>query len=82
MELCLSKCYFLYENNIRLYQNSGPIGLSLGSAIKMLFAKNGMSGNNESLELKNFPKNIQTLCRWQPRTFSRKVTRVEKNGVT
>ena len=28
-ELCLSKCYFLYENNLRLFQNSGPIGLSL-----------------------------------------------------
>ena len=24
-ELCLSKCYFLYENNLRLFQNSGPI---------------------------------------------------------
>ena len=28
-ELCLSKCYFLYENNLRLLKNSGPIGLSL-----------------------------------------------------
>ena len=28
-ELCLSKCYFWYENNLRLFQNSGPIGLSL-----------------------------------------------------
>ena len=28
-ELCLSKCYFLYENILRLFQNSGPIGLSL-----------------------------------------------------
>ena len=28
-ELCLSKCYFLYDNNLRLFQNSGPIGLSL-----------------------------------------------------
>ena len=24
-ELCLYKCYFLYENNLRLFQNSGPI---------------------------------------------------------
>ena len=24
-----SKCCFLYENNLRLFQNSGPIGLSL-----------------------------------------------------
>ena len=29
MELCLSKCYFLCENNLRLFQNSGTIGLSL-----------------------------------------------------
>ena len=28
-ELCLSKCYFLYENNLHLFQNSGPIELSL-----------------------------------------------------
>ena len=28
-ELCLSKCYFLYENILRLFQNSGPIRLSL-----------------------------------------------------
>ena len=29
MELCLSKCYYLYENNLCLFQNSGTIGLSL-----------------------------------------------------
>ena len=29
MELCLSKCYYLYENNLCLFQNSGIIGLSL-----------------------------------------------------
>ena len=28
-ELCLSKCYFLFENNLRLFQNSEPIRLSL-----------------------------------------------------
>ena len=28
-ELCLSKSYFLYENKIRLLENTGPIGLSL-----------------------------------------------------
>lgn len=27
-ELCLSKCYFLFENRLRLLENSGPIGLS------------------------------------------------------
>ena len=28
-ELCLSKCYFLYENILHLFQGSGPIGISL-----------------------------------------------------
>ena len=27
-ELCLSKCYFLWNNQIRILKNSGPIGLS------------------------------------------------------
>ena len=26
---CLSNCYFLYENNLHLFQDSEPIGLSL-----------------------------------------------------
>ena len=28
-ELCLSKCYFLWNNEIRILKNSGPIGLSV-----------------------------------------------------
>ena len=28
-ELCLSKCYFLYGNNLHLFQNSGPIDFHL-----------------------------------------------------
>ena len=27
-ELCLSKCYFLWNNEIRILKNSGSIGLS------------------------------------------------------
>ena len=27
-ELCLSKCYFVWNNEIRILKNSGPIGLS------------------------------------------------------
>ena len=53
-ELCLSKCYCLFEINLHLLRNSGPIGLSLMvSTIRMLFAKNRMSGNNGRLELQN-----------------------------
>ena len=29
LELCLSTCYFLYDNNIYLLENSGSIGLAL-----------------------------------------------------
>ena len=29
IELCLSKCYFLYENSIFTIDDAGPIGLSL-----------------------------------------------------
>ncbi|XP_057316782.1 uncharacterized protein LOC130657802 [Hydractinia symbiolongicarpus] len=29
IELCLSKCYFIWEDKIYLLQNSGPIGLAL-----------------------------------------------------
>ena len=29
LELCLSRCYFLYDNEIHELKNSGPIGLSL-----------------------------------------------------
>ena len=28
-ELCLSKSYFLYENQIRFFENAGPIDISL-----------------------------------------------------
>ena len=29
LQLCLSKCYFLYDNEIHVLENAGPIGLSL-----------------------------------------------------
>ena len=64
--------FFLYENNLRLLQNSGPIGLSLMVvllAIRMLFAENRLYGNNGSLELQNCPKNIQLLCRYSHACF-------------
>ena len=43
-----------------------------------LFAEIRMYGNNESLELKNCPKNIQTLCRWQTRTFFQERSQADK----
>jgi predicted GIY-YIG superfamily endonuclease len=40
IELSLSKCYFLYENKIRILPNSGPIGLSLMVVIAEAFLQN------------------------------------------
>ena len=38
-ELCLSKCYFLWNNEIRTLQSSGPIGLFYGCFIQKLRSK-------------------------------------------
>ncbi|XP_065671747.1 uncharacterized protein LOC136089623 [Hydra vulgaris] len=40
IELSLSICYFLYENNIRVIPNSGPIGLSLMVVMVEAFLQN------------------------------------------
>ncbi|XP_065671904.1 uncharacterized protein LOC136089751 [Hydra vulgaris] len=40
IELSLSICYFLYENNIRVIPNSGPIGLSLMVVMAEAFLQN------------------------------------------
>ena len=41
----------------------------------MLFPENSIKDHNGSLKLQNYRKNIPTLCRWQPHTFSREVLR-------
>ena len=38
-ELCLSKCYFLWNNEIRTFQSSGPIGLFYCCFIQKLRSK-------------------------------------------
>ena len=39
-ELCLSKCYFLWNNEIRISKNSGPIGLSFMVALSESYFQN------------------------------------------
>ena len=38
-ELCLSKCYFLHENNLRLFQKSGSFRLSLTEVLSKFFSQ-------------------------------------------
>ena len=43
IELCLSRCYFLWNDEIHVLENSGPIGLSLmviGTLSKLALSKN------------------------------------------
>ena len=39
-ELCLSKCYFLWSNEIRILKNSGPIELSFMIALSESYFQN------------------------------------------
>ncbi|XP_065665677.1 uncharacterized protein LOC136087099 [Hydra vulgaris] len=52
LKLCLSHCYFLYENDIHELENSGPIGLALMVVVAECFLQYHES-NALSLELNN-----------------------------
>ena len=57
---CLSNCYFLYENNLRLFQDSGPIGLSLLVLLsECYFQKIGCRAIIETLNHKIAPKTFR-----------------------
>ena len=57
MALYLSKCYFLYENNLCLFQNCGPIGLSLMVVLSENYLlKIKCKGFMEALNYKIAPK--------------------------
>ena len=59
-ELCLSKCYFLYENNLYLSQNSGPIGLSLNVVLSECYLqKIELKAITEALNYKIAPKTFR-----------------------
>ena len=60
-EFCLSKCYFLYENNLCLFQKSGPIGLSLMVVLSECFL--------QKIECKAIMEGLN--CKIAPKTFGR-----------
>ncbi|XP_065642555.1 uncharacterized protein LOC136074179 [Hydra vulgaris] len=63
IELSLSICYFLYEDNIRVIPNSGPIGLSLMVVMAEAFLQN--------IERKAL--NIAIVYTSEPKTYNRYV---------
>ena len=60
--LFLSKCYVLYENNIRLFQNSRPIGPSLMVVLsKCYLHKTECKAIMEALNYQIAPKTFRRL---------------------
>ena len=58
-ELCLSKCYFLWNNEIRILKNSGPTGLSsFGCFIRKLRSEFGTQSHCRSIDLKSGAKKV------------------------
>ena len=58
-ELCLCKSYFLYENKIRLLENTGPIGLSLMVVLsESYFTTSGTQSSGRNPYYKNLTENI------------------------
>ena len=59
-ELCLSKYHFLCENNLRLFQNSGPIGLALMVVLSECYLqKIEFKAVTEALNYKIAPKTFR-----------------------
>ena len=77
-ELCLGKCYFLHENNLRLFQNSGPIGLSLTVVLSECYlqkieCKAIMEALNYKIALKTFRRFVDdSHARFQERSHANK----------
>ena len=77
-ELCLSKCYFFYENNLRLFQNSGPIGLSRRVVLlESYLHKIEFKAITEALNYKIAPKTFRRFvndshARFQDRSHAKK----------
>ena len=67
-ELCLSKCYFLWNNEIRIFKDSGPIGLSFMVVLSESYVQNLESkAIAEALTLNIAPKTF----RRKPRPISK-----------
>ena len=77
-ELCLSKCYFFYENNLRLFQNSRPIGLSRRVVLlESYLHKIEFKAITEALNYKIAPKTFRRFvndshARFQDRSHAKK----------
>ena len=77
-ELSLSKCYFLYEKNLRFFQESGPIGLSLMVVLSECYLqKIEFKAITEALNYKIAPKTFRRFvddshARFQNRSHANK----------
>ena len=83
-ELCLSKCYFLHENNLRLFQNSRPIGLSRIVVLSECYLhKIEFKAITEALNYKIAPKTFRRFvndshARFQDRSHAKKFLEILK----
>ena len=71
LELCLSKCYFIWNNEIHMLKDSGPIGLSImvvmaEAFLQVLEAK----AINDALHIQP-PPNPLSFCRYVDDSHSR-----------
>ena len=63
IDLCLSNCYFLWENNIHQLDNSGPIGLALMVVISEAFLQHHEANAlatalNRNINIKSFVRYV------------------------
>jgi hypothetical protein len=66
LNLCLSHCYFLYENEIHELENSGPIGLALMVVIAECFLQYHesnalLSALNNNIQVKSFKRYVDDI---------------------
>ena len=76
-KICLSNCYFLYENNLRFFQNSGPIAHSLmvvlpGSSLQKIDRKVILEAFNYKIAAKTFRRVDEIHARFQERSHADK----------
>ena len=65
-ELCLSKCYFLWNTEIRILKNSGPIGLSFIVVLSESYVQNlEHKAITEALTLNLAPKTCMLTICWR-----------------
>ena len=71
-DFCLSKCYFLWNNEIRILKNSGPIELSFMVALSESYVQNlEHKAIAEALTLNLAPKTYRRYVRFTSKKQSR-----------